>query len=57
MSLHPWSEDPLEEAMAIHSSILAWETLWTEESDREILQCVGLQRDRYTLVTEHSHTF
>ena len=25
------SEDPLEEEMAIHSSILAWKTPWTEE--------------------------
>ena len=24
-------EDPLEKAMAIHSSILAWEIPWTEE--------------------------
>ena len=24
-------EDPLEKEMAIHSSILAWRTLWTEE--------------------------
>ena len=24
-------EDPLEEEMAIHSSILAWEILWSEE--------------------------
>ena len=24
-------EDPLEEGMAIHSSILAWRTAWTEE--------------------------
>jgi len=24
-------EDPLEEEMAIHSSILAWEMPWTEE--------------------------
>ena len=24
-------EDPLEEDMATHSSILAWEILWTEE--------------------------
>ena len=24
-------EDPLEEEMAIHSSILAWKTSWTEE--------------------------
>ena len=25
-------EDPLEKGMAIHSSILAWVILWTEES-------------------------
>ena len=24
-------EDPLEEEMATHSSVLAWEMLWTEE--------------------------
>ena len=24
-------EDPLEEEMATHSSILAWEVLWSEE--------------------------
>ena len=24
-------EDPLEKAMATHSSTLAWKTLWTEE--------------------------
>jgi len=24
-------EDPLEKAVAIHSSILAWKTPWTEE--------------------------
>ena len=28
-SLH--REDPLEEGMATHSSLLAWETPWTEE--------------------------
>ena len=27
-------EDPLEEEMATHSSILAWEILWTEEPGR-----------------------
>ena len=27
-------EDPLEEAMATHSSILAWEIPWTEEPGR-----------------------
>ena len=27
----PGSEDPLEEGMATHSSILAWRIPWTEE--------------------------
>ena len=35
-------EDPLEKGMAIHSSILAWRILWTEEASR--LQFIGLQR-------------
>ena len=29
----PGQEDPLEKEMAIHSSILAWEILRTEEPD------------------------
>ena len=32
-------EDPLEEEMATHSSILAWEILWTAEAG---LQSMGL---------------
>ena len=36
-------EDPLEKEMAIHSSILAWEILWTGEPCR--LQSKGSQRD------------
>ena len=36
-------EDPLEEGMVIHSSILAWRIPWTEEP--EGLQSMGLQRD------------
>ena len=32
-------EDPLEEGMATHSSILAWEIPWTEELDS--LQSMG----------------
>ena len=39
----PW-EDPLEEGMATHSSILAWRILWTEEPGG--LQSMGLQRVR-----------
>ena len=34
-------EDPLEEKMATHSSILAWEILWTVEPS--VLQSMGLQ--------------
>ena len=34
-------EDPLEEGMAIHCSILAWRIPWIEEPDR--LQSVGSQ--------------
>ena len=35
-------EDPLEEGMATHSSILAWRIPWTEEPDG--LQSIGLKR-------------
>ena len=35
-------EDPLEEGMAIHSSILAWRIPWTEEPGR--LQSIRSQR-------------
>ena len=38
-------EDPLEEEMATHSSILAWEIPWTEEPGG--LQSRGSQRVRY----------
>ena len=38
----PGQEDPLERRMATHSSILAWEILWTEEPGR--LQLVGSQK-------------
>ena len=39
-SLH-W-EDPLEEEMAAHLSILAWEIPWTEEPGG--LESIGLQK-------------
>jgi len=35
-------EDPLEEGMATHSSILTWTVPWTEEPGG--LQSIGLQR-------------
>ena len=38
-------EDPLEKAMATHSSILAWRIPWSEEAGR--LQSMGLQRVRH----------
>ena len=41
---------PLEEEMATHSSILAWEISWTEEPDG--LQSKRLQRVRHDSVTK-----
>ena len=38
-------EDPLEEGMALRSSILAWRIPWTEEPGR--LLSMGWQRDRH----------
>ena len=38
-------EDPLEEEMTIHSSILVWRIPWTEEPGG--LQSMGLQRVRH----------
>ena len=38
----PSGEDPLEEGIATHSSILAWRIPWTEEPDG--LLFIGLQR-------------
>ena len=35
-------EDPLKEDMATHSSLLVWETPWTEEPGG--LQSMGLQK-------------
>ena len=40
-------EDPLEEKMATHSSILAWEISWTEEPAG--LQSMGSQRIGHNL--------
>ena len=37
-------EDPLEEGLATHSSILAWRIPWTEETGG--LQSIKLQRVR-----------
>ena len=40
-------EDPLEKEMTTHSSILAWEIPWTEESGR--LQSMGSQKNQTQL--------
>ena len=38
-------EDPLEEEMAIHSSILPWETLWTEKPGKLTVHGVAKESD------------
>ena len=46
-------EDPLEEEMATHSSILAWKIPWTGEPD--VLQSMGLQKSckQLSMCTAH----
>ena len=46
----PGLKRSLEEEMATHSSILAWEIPWTEEPGG--LQSVGLQQVRHDLATK-----
>ena len=48
-------EDPLEKEMATHSSILAWETPWTEEPGG--LQTMGSQRVGHNLVTKQQQNY
>ena len=43
-------EDPLEEGVATHSSILAWRIPWTEEPGG--IQAMGLQRVGYNKAIE-----
>ena len=47
-------DDPLEEELATHSSLLAWETSWTEEPGR--LQSMRSQRVRQDLETKQQTT-
>ena len=42
---HMDQEDPLEEGMVTHSSVLAWRISWTEEPGG--LQSTGSQRVRH----------
>ena len=46
-------EDPLEEEMATHCSILAWEISWTEEPGK--LQSMESQRVGHELETKQEH--
>ena len=48
-------KDPLEQEMATHSSILAWEIPWTEEPG--VLQSMGLQSQTQesTHMCAHTH--
>ena len=48
-------EDPLEEEMATHSSILAWRIPWTEEPGG--LQSLELHKSDTTEVTQHTRTW
>ena len=50
----PDREDPLEEEMATHSRILAWEVPRTEESGG--LQSTGSQRVGHNLATEQQQS-
>ena len=54
MSSIPRLERSPEKEMGTHSSILAWEILWTEKCGG--LQSAGSQRVRHDLATECAHT-
>ena len=47
-------EDPLEEGMATHSSILTWEIPWTEEPGG--LQSMGSQKSQTQLSSDQTTT-
>ena len=46
-------EDPLEEGMATHSSILAWKISWTEELGR--LQSIRKESDITERLSTHTY--
>ena len=51
----PSQEDPLEEGITTHSSILAWRIPQTEEPGG--LQSIGLQRVSHYEETTHAHIY
>ena len=48
-------EDPLDQEMATHSSILAWRIPWTEEPG--VLQSMDSQRVTHTHTHTHTHLY
>ena len=46
-------EEPLEEGMATHSSVLVWRTSWTEEPGGQ--QSTGSKESDTTEATAHTH--
>ena len=54
LHLIPGWEDPLEEGMAVYSSILAWRIPWTEEPDR--LQSISLHNIYLYSISQASKT-
>ena len=49
----PGQEDPLEEGMATHSSIIAWRILRAEKPSR--LHSMGYKESDMTEATAHTH--
>ena len=52
LGLIPGQEDPMERGMATHSSILAWQILWTEATVHGIAE--SDTTERLTHHTAHS---
>ena len=50
-------EDPLEEGMATHSSILAWRIPWTEQPDGTIVRRVCAGTHTHTHSAHRPHTY
>ena len=48
-------EDPLEECIATHSSILAWRTPWTEEPGGAMVHGVAQSRTQLKQLSIHTH--
>ena len=49
-------EDPLEEEMTAHSSILAWEIPWTEGPSRPQRVRHNFATEQQYATTQHTHT-